>query len=136
MNNIQKNRSQISLNIKKQQGWTMWGLIFTASFVAFSGYIGLQLFPVYTTNNSVKNSMQLAIESLDKSKVTKASVKRLIDNQLYLDGAHDLLDYNNDLEIKRSQRELIIQVNYERKVDLFFNLSLVATFENEVKRDL
>jgi len=53
-----------------------------------------------------------------------------------LDGTHELLDYKKDLDVKRTQRELLVKVNYERRVELFYNLSLVATFENEVKKDL
>jgi len=136
VSNYKNKQAKHFSSIQHQRGWTMWSLMFIAGFICLAGYIGLQLFPVYTTNNSVKNAMNLAIESVEQGKVTRASVTRAIDNQLYLDGAHNLLDYNKDLEIKRSKRDLIIQVNYERRVPLFFNLSLVATFENEVIREL
>jgi len=135
MNYSRVQRKQLS-SISRQEGWTMWSLMFILGVIALFAYIGLQLFPIYTTNANVENAMKVAIDNLDKSKVNRAAIVRTLNNQLYLDGADSLLDYKNDLEIKRTQRELIVNINYERKVHLFFNLSLVATFENEVKRQL
>lgn len=125
-----------ALNFNKQQGWTMWSLMIVLGLFVLFAYIGLQLFPIYTTNSRVVNSMEVAVDNTPVTKITRANIIRTMNNQLYLDGADTLLDYKKDLEIKRSQREIILQVNYESRVHLFFNLSLVASFNNEVKRDL
>ena len=131
-----KNRQTKLSNIKTQQGWTMWSLMFVIGVLVLFGYIGLKLFPLYTTNSNLGKAMQQTIDQVDKAKISRASVVRTLKKQLYIDGNDDLLDYKNELDIKRTQRELVMTVNYERRIDLFYNLSLVATFSNEVKRDL
>jgi len=124
------------VSINRQGGWTMWSLMFIAGIFILFAYIGFQLVPVYTTNSNVTNAMQIAIDEVSPTKVSRSAIIKTMNNQLYLDGSHQLLDYKKDLDIKRTQRELIVKVNYERRVELFYNLSLVATFENEVKRKL
>ena len=123
-------------NIDQQKGWTLWSLLFVAGVLILFTYIGFQLVPVYTSNESVKKAMQQALDNVSGSNVNRTAVIRTLDNQLNLDGILGIIDYKTDLEVKRTQRELFIRVNYQRSVDLFYNLSLVATFENEVKKDL
>ena len=122
--------------IEQQKGWTLWSLIFVIGVLILFTYVGFQLVPVYTTNSNIQKAMQLSLDNLSSNKISRAAIRKTIDAQLYLDGTHELLDYKNDLEVKRTQRELVVQINYERRVELFYNLSLVATFENEVKKDL
>ena len=131
-----KFNSKAFKNIDQQKGWTLWSLLFVAGVLILFTYIGFQLVPVYTSNESVKKAMQLAMDNVSGSNVSRAAVIKTLDNQLNLDGILGIIDYKEDLEVKRTQRELFIRVNYQRSVDLFYNLSLVATFENEVKRDL
>ena len=131
-----KFNSKAFKNIDQQKGWTLWSLLFVAGVLILFTYIGFQLVPVYTSNESVKKAMQLALDNVSGSNVSKAAVIKTLDNQLNLDGILGIIDYKKDLEVKRTQRELFIRVNYQRSVDLFYNLSLVATFENEVKKDL
>ena len=131
-----KNRQTKLSNIKTQQGWTMWSLMFVIGVLVLFGYIGLKLFPLYTTNSNLGKAMQQTIDQVDKAKISRASVVRTLKKQLYIDGNDDLLDYKNELDLKRTQRELVMTVNYERRIDLFYNLSLVATFSNEFKSDL
>ena len=131
-----KFNSKAFKNIDQQKGWTLWSLLFVAGVLILFTYIGFQLVPVYTSNESVKKAMQLAMDNVSGSNVNRTAVIKTLDNQLNLDGILGIIDYKKDLEVKRTQRELFIRVNYQRSVDLFYNLSLVATFENEVKRDL
>ncbi len=135
MNEIQF-ESKSFKKVSTQKGWTLWSMIFVIGVIVLFTYIGIQLVPVYTTNGNITKAMQLSLDNLSANKVSRAAIIKTIDAQLYLDGTHELLDYKKDLEVKRTPRELVINVNYERSVPLFYNLSLVATFENQVKKDL
>ena len=136
MTYVESKRQNKALNIGQQGGWTMWSLMFVIGVISLAAYIGFQLVPVYTTNSNVTNAMKVAIDGISPNNVSRSAIIRTMRAQLNLDGANDLLDYKKDLNVKRTQRELIVNVNYEQRVELFYNLSLVATFENEVKRGL
>ena len=129
------NSKKIS-KISQQKGWTMWSLMFVLGVLGLFAYIGFQLVPVYSSNSSVKNAMQITIDEVNPAQLSRSSIIVKMRNQLFLDGSHKLLDFKKDLYIKRTQRELVFTVNYERRVPLFFNLSIVASLENEVKRNL
>lgn len=134
-NNLMLSRRTLP-NIRAQQGWTMWSLMFVLGVVMFFAYVGMQLVPVYSANSNVKNAMQISVDGLSRNKISRAEIVRAMRSQLYLDGNDELIDYKEELNIERSQRELIVKVNYKRQIPLFFNLSLLAEFDNKVTKDL
>jgi hypothetical protein len=135
------NQSQYRINrelpkFKKQQGWTFWSLLFTASVVIFFGYVGMQLVPVYASNNNIKNAMMLSIEGSDLRKINRASIIKKIKQQLYLDGTHDLIDYKNELKIKRTRSRFVLEADYDQKIPLFANINILVEFNPTVDCDL
>lgn len=136
MNTVRKFKIKPLRNITKQQGWTFWGLLFVSSVVLFFAYIGMQLVPVYSGNQNVKNAMERSIQDQDLRRINRNKIVKAMKAQLYLDGTSKLLDYKTDLTISRSPREFVLETNYERELPLFFNLSLVASFDNRIEREL
>jgi len=123
-------------SIKRQQGWTMWSLMFTMGVILLFAYIGMQLVPVYTTNGSVTSAMNQTVDELDLYKATRRNVIIKMNSQLYIDGNDGLLDYKNDLKVKRSKTNFILSTKYDREIPLFFNISMLVKFDNVVERDL
>ncbi|MFT4630412.1 MAG: hypothetical protein ACI8PV_001534 [Dinoroseobacter sp.] len=129
------NKNQLK-NIKRQGGWTFWSLLFVLLTVFFFAYVGMQLVPIFTENKNVKNAMQLAIDNVDSRKATRQQIVRKLQDQLYLDGSHDLLDYKTDLKLSRTRKKLIIETHYRREIPLFFNVGVYANFDNVVEKTL
>jgi len=116
------------MNIKRQGGWTFWSLTFTLGTLGFFAYIGMQLVPIYTVNGNIENAMQISIDGVNLRSVGRAEIIKKMDKQLYLDGSHKLLNYKEDLVIKRSSSLFTLQINYERRVPIVGNLSIIADF--------
>ena len=132
-------KSMSDNNFKKisgQQGWTFWSLLFVMLIVLFFSYVGMKLVPIYTANSNVQNAMRGALEGVDLRKMNRTQVQRKIDAQLYLDGSHRVLNYSEDLKVKRTRKAFIVETHYTREIPLFFNLSLVAKFDNVEERSL
>lgn len=123
-------------NIRHQGGWTFWSLTFVLLVILFFAYVGMRLVPVYAVNENVKNAMNLAIQNVDMRRVSRAEIIRRMNDQLYLDGSHKVLNYKTDLKVSRSKKLFIVETNYRREIPLFLNLSLVASFENRAEREL
>ena len=123
-------------NFGKQQGWTFWSLAFTLSVIMFFAYVGMQLVPVYSANENIKNAMYLSLDEIDLRTVTRSKVIRKIDDQLYLDGSHGLLNYKTDLKMNRSRNNFTLVADYAREIPLFFNLSIKAKFDTTIECDL
>ena len=122
--------------ISRQQGWTFWSLLFVMTVVLFFSYVGMQLVPIYASNENVKKAMTQSMDGVDLRAVNRAYIIRKMDAQLYLDGSHKLLNYKTDLKIKRSREEITVETIYQREVPLFFNLFLVVKFNNAETRNL
>ncbi|MFT5137663.1 MAG: hypothetical protein ACI9XU_000020 [Arenicella sp.] len=129
------NKNQLK-NIKRQGGWTFWSLLFVLLTVLFFAYVGMQLVPVFTENKNVENAMQLAIDNVDPRKATRQQIVRKLQDQLYLDGSHYLLDYKTDLKVSRTRKKFIIETHYRREIHLFFNVGVYANFDNVVEKTL
>ena len=123
-------------NIKEQQGWTIWSMLFVMGVIMFFSYIGMQLVPVYAANENVKNAIKRSLDEAELNKISRAYIIRKLHAQLYLDGSHKLLNYKTDLKVRRSKKEVFVEVRYRREVPLFYNLSLMASFENIEQRKL
>jgi len=129
-------RSKQPQNFRKQQGWTFWSLSFVLGVIMFFAYVGMQLVPVFAANENVRNAMTRSIEDVDLRTVSRSKVIRKIDDQLYLDGSHGLLDYKNDIKMSRSRNSFTLIADYAREIPLFFNLSLKAKFDTTIQCDL
>ena len=129
-----KFNSKAFKNIDQQKGWTLWSLLFVIGVLILVLYVGFQLFPLYVSNNSVKKAMQHTMDATSITKVTRRGVVQTMKTKLNLDGLVDVIDYKKDLDIKKTQSGLILTVNYERRVELFYNLSIVASFDNTVEK--
>ena len=129
-------RSKHPVGEFKQGGWTFWSLAFVMSVLLFFAYVGMRLVPVYAVNENIKNAMEVALQNVDLKRTSRAELIRRMDDQLYLDGSHKVLNYKTDLKLSRSKREFIVETKYSSEVPLFLNLSLLARFHNTSKRAL
>ena len=120
----------------KQQGWTLWGFIFTASIFMFSAYVGMKLTPVYMNNNSLKNAMELALDNNNIRSATKTQLINTMKKQMFLDGIANMVDLKRKLSFKRSRKQALLSVKYSKEVPLLANVSLLIRFENEVEKEL
>jgi len=125
-------------SLQYQRGATFWSMCFVLAVLGLFAYVGMQLVPIYTVNSNVKNAMNLTLDDseIDLQAATRSQIEERMDKQLYLDGSHNVLNYKKDLKIRRSDQKFILETSYTRIVPLFFNLSLMAEFNNVVEREL
>lgn len=133
---MNRQRKSRIVNISRQRGWTFWSLLFVMLVIGFFSYVGMQLVPIYATNENVVNAMRQSLEEVDLTRVNRATIIRKMNAQLYLDGSHQLLNYKTDLKVRRSRKLFVVETSYRREIPLFFNLSLVASFHNVEERNL
>ena len=57
---------------RKQEGWTMLGLVLVIAVVMFFAYIVMKLVPVYLDNEEVKHAMEVGLAHGDPKLQTPA----------------------------------------------------------------
>ena len=121
-------RSHAFVNPKRQAGWTMWSMLFVMAVVFIAAYIVIQLVPIYAANENIKNALFVSLENKNMASITRSQVIRGMQNQLYLDGASDLIDFKNNFKMTKSNGRVVASANYQREVPLVANLVLIAKF--------
>lgn len=129
MNKTPSNSAIKSLpNISRQAGWTFWSLAFTLGVLAFFAYVGMQLVPIYSTNSNIENAMERSLEEQNLKTVRRSDILLKISRQLLLDGSQRAVNLKKDLTMQRTRSLFILEVNYQRTVPLFANISVLVDF--------
>ncbi len=114
--------------MRKQQGMTTGGMLLTVLAVLFAASVVMKLFPVYLDNYTIKS----ILESLDRQpEISKASPRQIKSTIAKNFQTNMIRDISLDQVVtKREEGMLVVDINYERRVDLIGNIDLVVTFEN------
>ena len=106
----------------------MFKLLVTVAIGGMLLLMGIQFVPVYVQNHAVKKVAQDVI-SQDDLKTKKAIVNRF--NELFR-----LNDINQDpkeiLNVVRQDGKWIVDVKYEERRKLMYNMELVAAFDDQI----
>lgn len=117
--------------MKKQQGMSFWLILFLVAFGIASALLFMKLFPAYMDNLKIREGMQVLAKDPEVTRLTKGQMVSRLDNILYIDFAHEIVDLKKTFKTKKSQSSMTMSVNYERVVPLIFNISALLDFENE-----
>ncbi len=111
-----------------QKGITFLSFIIVLAVIGFFAFIGMRLFPVYITNyNAIKDIKALSQEpgaatrSIDD--IRKELERRF--NISYVEG----IDLYKDIKLVNSPTGKQIQLKYEMRRPLIYNLDFVAMFD-------
>ena len=116
---------------RRHDGITYLGMLILLIVIAFFAVVLIKVMPLYMEHFKVKSSLDsLAQESKDtQTALSPALVERHLLNRLSI---NDVQHVNNkDISITRDGHKLVVTVNYEARVHLFYNIDLVAQFKND-----
>lgn len=120
----------------KQRGASMWGLLGGSALVVLFALIAMKLIPAYLDNNKVASALASLAETPGAGTMSRREVIAKIDNTLYIDMAHDLLDLKEALTITKTKNTKVFSIDYERVIPMAYNISALLDFENSVEVSL
>ncbi len=116
--------------ISTQNGLTLTSFLIVLAVVGFFIYIGMKLFPVYTEYNSVVTDMNgLAAEPGIKQK-SPEEVRALLFRRFDISYVESVKPENVKITRKEGYQ---LQVAYEVRRNLMYNLDFVAVFDKTVE---
>jgi len=111
---------------RRQRGMSGIGIVIVLILVVFAALIGMRVTPAYIEYFSIKKAIASMTESGELRGATAADVRKAFERHQAID------DFTSvgpqDLEIVREGGEVIISFAYEKRVPLFYNISLVIDF--------
>lgn len=115
--------------VKQQNGLTLIGFLMVLSLVVFFGYISLKLFPIYQEYYSVVQAMKQVQNQPGIGAKSPKEIKDNLFNRLYVSYVKSVT--RDKVKILR-KGGLKLQVKYEVREPLIFNLDVVAVFDETV----
>jgi len=107
---------------KSQRGISLTGLIFVAAILGVIGVFGMRTVPSYLEYKAVKNSIQVA----KSSGTTVQEMRTSFDKNA--DVAYITSVSSRDLIFSRESGNLEISFNYEKRLPIVANVSLVIDY--------
>ncbi|MEX2367163.1 MAG: DUF4845 domain-containing protein [Pseudohongiellaceae bacterium] len=126
-----KRKEQLSL-AKSQRGASFFATILIVVLIGIFLIAGLKIVPAYMDNGVIVNAMEGIIANNDMNQITVAQVRTQIQRTLNVNGI-DNFDSNNIRFVTESGRNYI-DINYDTRVDLFYNIDAMVSFENRFER--
>ena len=115
-----------------QTGWTIWSLASVIVILVALTLLFMRLFPPYFDNLKLQEALEKMAEDPRVFNMTRRQVIQELDNILYIDYAHEVVDLKDSLIIEKKEKSMAIKVDYEVIVPLVYNLSALIEFKNNV----
>jgi hypothetical protein len=113
---------------KRQQGMTMWGMIFVIAVIAFVVFITFKLFPPYMADFKVKAAFDSLGRQADAGAMSRDEIANALSKRFDID---DISHVNlSDLKIEQAGKNRVIRLDYEVEVPIAANLYVLLKFEH------
>lgn len=114
---------------QRQRGASAVGTIILLAIVAYGVFVGIQYVPQLIESGSV-HSVLNSIEGAHHSDPARSAqaVRALVDNHLNLNQMNHL---KNSFNVREFANDYVIEVSYERDLDLFFTKKVI-TYETSL----
>ncbi|WP_298634419.1 DUF4845 domain-containing protein [uncultured Umboniibacter sp.] len=113
-----------------QRGMSFYGMCLVIVIAVFFGMLAVKLGPYYLDNTLLVSSVQKVFDSRTED-TTLSEFREGISKAMVIDNISP--QARNALVIAREDEILVVTANYEVRIDLFYNIDVVLSFENEIK---
>ncbi len=111
---------------RHQHGMSAIGILIVLILVVFAALIGMRVTPAYIEYFAIKKAVTAMSESGELRGASVAEVRKAFELRQAID---DWTAVNpQDLEISKNGGDIVISFAYEKKVPLFYNVSLLIDF--------
>jgi Tfp pilus assembly protein PilE len=111
--------------MKRQAGVTLIGMLIVASLAAFFFLLAFRSIPAYSEYFSVKKILN-AIATEASNETTVAELRRNFEKRAYIDYVETVGPA--DLIVTKEGGKIVLSMEYERRVPVVANISLVFAF--------
>lgn len=113
---------------QRQQGMGMVGLLVVVVVLGVLGISVVRIAPLYVDNWSLVNIIELVVDEKTGSQTSPAQVRTALSKQFTTNRIQAVK--LSDIQIKSDGRTIHIDLSYERRVPLLYNIDAVVKFED------
>ncbi len=117
--------------LKKQRGLSSWGWLMTITAVGFVLTCGFKMGPVYLDNSFVVGALKsLGNSESDLKQLSNGVIRSKLSKMFAINNIRG--DVTKQVKIVREKNRVLINIDYETRVPLFYNVDVVMTFNNQL----
>ena len=117
--------------LQSQRGLTFISWIFVLAVLSFCGIFVSRVVPMYAENTYVVSALKsLAEPGAQLNDMSDAEIKKRLLNFYMINNVRS--DGAQHIVIDRKTKNLLITIDYENRTNLFYNIDVVASFQNHL----
>lgn len=117
--------------MQKQKGITLIGFVVILAVVGFFAFIIMRLFPVYSEYYGVVQALKAVQTEPGIAQKTPEQIKESLDRKFYISYVTNVK--KNNIKVTRKDGGYVVQVKYEVRGPLMYNLEYIASFDKTVQ---
>lgn len=117
--------------MRKQRGMGFFGVLLVLIGIVFLAIIGMKMAPAYIEYFTIKKAVAAISQSGELRGGTVADVRKAFDRRATIDDITAITPA--DLEITKDGNEVVIGFAYQKKIPLFYNISVLIDFAGSSK---
>jgi hypothetical protein len=124
--------NKASVNPARQQGASLWGVMILVGLIGLVLTMALKIAPTYMTNNIIANAINGIIANNDIKTMPITEIR----NDLMRTVRTNRIEGFNpaDVKVVRENDIEYIDIKYERRVHLMYNIDAVVMFNNRFNK--
>lgn len=114
---------------ERQKGVSLYNALIYMSVIGMLFAVVMHIVPAYMDNMGLRGAFDALDNQVGITKMSKKKIKAILNKQLTVNNVRGLPMDN--LVVKKEKGKLTITLNYEKRIPLVQNLSLLIDFENQ-----
>jgi hypothetical protein len=114
-----------------QKGASLYALIFVMTLLGIIIFAGLKISPAYIDDRIISNSLRNMRDEGELAKLSLRDIRTRISRTMMANGASWSADYIDQVELNGVD---YIQVQYEKRVEMFWNIDAIVKFDYMVQK--
>lgn len=127
------NNSYKFASLKAQKGASVFGIVILLVIVGMFLLSALKVAPSYMDNNVIVNAMEGIISNNDFEAMSISEVRASLQRTLTTNNIREF-DMTN-VVLTREGDDRFVDINYESRVPLFYNIEILVVFENRFDKN-
>ena len=123
---------KIRANPGKQFGASLWGVMLLVGLIGLVLTVALKVAPAYLSNNVIVNAMNGVIANNDIKTMDIAEIRNDVMRTVRTNRITGFSPA--DIKVVRENNVEYIDINYETRVDIMYNIDAVVSFENRFNK--
>lgn len=116
------------MNHKNQKGLSTLGMLGVVILVVGGLLLATKLVPLYIDDYSIAKALSGLQSERELYEMSKQQIKERLRRKLTADYTHELKD--DEVTVTKNRGELVIDVLYEVRTPIVYNLDIIARFEH------